>query len=144
MTNHEYIIGFQNNDQRVITTFYEKFEKNFKRNLISKHSIHDEDLLADIYQETIIRLWENIQRGRIAQENLTADIAGYLYGIGKNVLREQFRKMKEQSLEDFPQLPEDATDYVLESKIQRMLQTWHYPLKTVPIKCSNTSLVPPA
>ena len=50
MTNHEYIIGFQNNDQRVITTFYEKFEKNFKRNLISKHSIHDEDLLADIAQ----------------------------------------------------------------------------------------------
>lgn len=117
MTNHEYIIGFQNNDQRVITTFYEKFEKNFKRNLSSKHSIHDEDLLADIYQETIIRLWENIQRGRIAQENLTADIAGYLYGIGKNVLREQFRKMKEQSLEDFPQLSEDSTDYVLEFEL---------------------------
>lgn len=117
MTNKEYIIGFQNNDQCVITTFYEKFEKGFKRNLMLKHSIRDEDLLADIYQETVIRLWETIQRGRIVQANLTSDIAGYLYGIGKNVLREQFRKMKEQHLENLLRLPEDPTDYIFEFEL---------------------------
>lgn len=117
MINKEYFIGFQTNDQQVISSFYEKFQLNFKRSLISKYSIIDEDLLADVYQEAIIRFWENIQRGKFTLDNLTSNLAGYLFGIGENVLREQFRKMKEQHLEDLLRLPEDPTDYIFEFEL---------------------------
>ena len=112
MTNKEYFIGFQTNDQQVITSFYEKFQPNFNRSLMSKYSILDDDLLADVYQDTVIRLWENIQRGRITLDNLTSDLTGYLFGIGENVLREQLRKKKEISLDDLPEIPDYVDRYV--------------------------------
>ena len=86
ITSTEYIKAFQNNDQRIISLFYEQHERSFKQLLSSKYTITDEDFLADIYQDTIIRLWENIQRNRITIETLTTNIGGYLYGIGENVL----------------------------------------------------------
>ena len=58
ITSAEYFKAFQNNDQRIISLFYEQHERSFKRLLSSKYAIVDEDLLADIYQDTIIRLWE--------------------------------------------------------------------------------------
>ena len=74
ITSAEYFKAFQNNDQRIISLFYEQYERSFKRLLSSKYTITDEDFLADIYQDTIIRLWENIQRNRITIETLTTNM----------------------------------------------------------------------
>lgn len=114
MTTKDYYIGFQNNDQRVITMFYEKFASKVKQQLRTKYSslYLDEDFLADTYQDAIVRLWENIYCNKITYENLTSDITGYLYGIAENVLREQLRKQKEISLEDLPDLPADIAKFV--------------------------------
>ena len=117
ITSAEYFKAFQSNDQRIISLFYEQHERNFKQLLSSKYTITDEDFLADIYQDTIIRLWENIQRNRITIETLTTNIGGYLYGIGENVLREQLRKQKETSIEELPQLPDDTNDSIEEYEI---------------------------
>lgn len=118
MTNNDYYIGFQNNDKNIIAIFYEKFAYTIKQQLRTKYSslYLDDDFLADIYQETIIRLWENIHRNRITIGTLTTNIAGYLYGIGENVLREQLRRNKELSIEDFPPLS-DTNDDVLQYEV---------------------------
>lgn len=113
-TSSEYFKALQTNDQRVIELFYKQYERSFKQLLSSKYAIADEDLLADVYQDTIIRLWENIQRNKITLDNLTTNIGGYLYGIGENVLREQLRKNKETSIEELPQLPDDTDDSIKE------------------------------
>lgn len=83
MTSKEYYIGFQNNDQQVITCFYEKFSKKFRQILKSKYSTIyiDDDFMADIYQDSFMRLYENIQDNKVTLESLTSDLSGYLLGI---------------------------------------------------------------
>ena len=133
MTNKEYYIGFQTNDQQVIASFYEKFQSNFKRSLISKFSIPDDDLLADVYQDTIIRLWENIQRARITLDNLTSDLTGYLFGIGENVLRERLRKQKEILIEDLPESPDVGND-ILQDEIKGVVEAMDKPCAPLLLK----------
>lgn len=133
MTNKEYFIGFQTNDQQVITSFYEKFQPNFKRSLISKYTILDDEFLADVYQDTVIRLWENIQRGRITLDNLTSDLTGYLFGIGENVLREQLRKKKEILIEDLPESPDPAND-ILQDEIKEVVEAMDTPCAPLLLK----------
>ena len=133
MTNKEYFIGFQTNDQQVITSFYEKFQPNFKRSLISKYTILDDEFLADVYQDTVIRLWENIQRGRITLDNLTSDLTGYLFGIGENVLREHLRKKKEILIEDLPESPDLGND-ILQDEIKEVVEAMDKPCAPLLLK----------
>lgn len=114
MTTKDYYIGFQNNDQNVITIFYEKFAHAIKQQLRAKYSslYLDDDFLTDTYQDAIVRLWENIRHRSIQIENLTSDITAYLFGIAENVLREQLRKKKEISLDDLPEIPDYVGRYV--------------------------------
>lgn len=114
MTGKDFYIGFQKNDQKVISVFYEKFSKKFKQILGSKYSSYyfDEDAWADLYQDAVIRMWENIQLNKITIENLTSDIVGYFIGIGENVLREQLRKKKEVSVDDLPEMPDFTQKYI--------------------------------
>lgn len=114
MPNNEFYIGFKNNNQEIISKFYESFSDKFKCLLKSKYSTlyFDDDFLADIYQDTVVRLWENIQHEKISLENLTSDIASYLMGIGENVLRETLRKKKEVFLEDLPKMPDYTKKFI--------------------------------
>lgn len=83
MTSKEYYIGFQNNDQQIITIFYEKFSNKFRQTLRSKYKsiCIDDDFMADIYQDSFMRLYENIQDNKVTLESLTSDLSGYLLGI---------------------------------------------------------------
>jgi DNA-directed RNA polymerase specialized sigma24 family protein len=89
----EYFKAFKNNNQGIICAFYEEFEKKFKNVISRKFGIYDNLLLTEVYQDAIVRMWENIQRGKITLETLSS-IDGYLYGIGKNVVLEKFRDNK--------------------------------------------------
>ena len=117
MTSKDYFIGLKNNDHSVIEKFYEKYEQKFKQSIRKKYSALTDDELADIYQDTVIRLWENIQRGRLTLENLTSDIGGYLYGIGMNVLSEYIRTKNTISIEELAKL-----EFVEEEKSEEELR----------------------
>lgn len=93
MKTKDFFIAFKNNNQRGICAFYEKFENKFKDSISRKFGIYDVSLLAEVYQDAVIRMWENIQRDKITEETLSS-IEGYLYGIGKNVMLEKFRDNK--------------------------------------------------
>lgn len=93
MKTKDFFIAFKNNNQRGICAFYEKFENKFKDSISRKFGIYDVSLLAEVYQDAVIRMWENIQRDKITEETLSS-IEGYLCGIGKNVMLEKFRDNK--------------------------------------------------
>ncbi len=98
MTDHDYIAAFRTNNQHGINSFYAKCHSDFRKNISRKYSIKDDDLLSDIFQDAVIRLWRNIQDGKLTEENLTTTLSGYLYGIGERVALEYIRKRREVSL----------------------------------------------
>ena len=103
MTDIEYIKAFRDDNQRAIARFYNEYRDGFLHNIGSRYRIRNEDLLAEIYQESVIRLWNNIIRGKLTESNLTSPLAGYLYCIGRYVVLEIFRRegiRVKESLED--------------------------------------------
>lgn len=95
MTDKDYMLAFRTNNQNVIGLFYEKHRKDFLKNISRKFQIQDIDILTDIFQDSVIRLWQNVQNGKLMEESLTTTLAGYLYGIGEKVALETIRKRKE-------------------------------------------------
>jgi RNA polymerase sigma-70 factor (ECF subfamily) len=77
------------------SAFKEVYEGNRKRflNFARKYGLADEDLL-DIYQDTYIALFENIQNGRLSE--LHSSLSTYMLGIGKYKILERLRKMKKR------------------------------------------------
>ncbi len=112
MTDYDYIAGFRNDNQKVISQFYTKYSSEFCKNISRKYSIKDEDLLYDIFQDAVIRLWRNIQDGKLTESTLTTTLTGYLYGIGEKVTLEPLRKRKEVylSAEDTPLVKQQMSE----------------------------------
>lgn len=100
MTDIEFISAFRSNNQKVIADFYARHERTFKRSIGAKFRIANEDVLADVYQETVCRLWEFIQREKLTEQTITTSLAAYLYGIGQKVMLEYLRKEKDVPIDD--------------------------------------------
>ena len=92
MTDLEYIVAFKADNQRLITRFYDDYRDSFTRDIGRHYKIHDVDLVSEIFQESVIRLWNNIKIGKLTESTLTSSLAGYLYSIGRNVALEIFRR----------------------------------------------------
>lgn len=92
MSDWEYIEAFRSGNQRVITTFYKTYRQEFLSNIGRYYHIHNVDLLSDIFQEAVLRLWKNIRSGKLTEKTLNTSLAGYLYSIGRLVALEIFRK----------------------------------------------------
>lgn len=112
MTDRDYISAFRNDNQKVISLFYTKCNNEFCKNIRRKYGIRDEDLLSDIFQDSVIRLWRNIQDGKLTADTLTTTLIGYLYGIGEKVTLETLRKRKEVYLntEDTPVVKQQISE----------------------------------
>jgi DNA-directed RNA polymerase specialized sigma24 family protein len=91
MNDNAYIVAFRSNDQRSISLFYAQHRDVFIRDIGKYYRIINSDLISEIYQESVIRLWKNIQEGKLTEYNLTTSLAGYLFSIGKYVALEVFR-----------------------------------------------------
>ena len=92
MKDNDYIVAFRSNDQRSITRFYDDYRDVFFHDIGSYYRIINSELIAEIFQESVIRLWENIRSNKLNENTLTSSLAGYLFSIGKNVAREIFRR----------------------------------------------------
>ncbi len=92
MTDKEYISAFRDNDQRAITLFYNKHRDAFLHNIGIYYRVPDSDLLSEIFQESVVRLWKNISNGKLTEDNLTSSLAGYIYKVGRIVALEIFRR----------------------------------------------------
>lgn len=92
MSDNDYIVAFRSNDQRSITRFYDDYRDGFLHDIGSYYRIINAELIAEIFQESVIRLWKNIRCDKLNENTLTSSLAGYLFSIGKNVALEIFRR----------------------------------------------------
>lgn len=92
MTDSEYIEGLKADNQAIITDFYETQREQFKDCVSKLFSVFNDDLLAEIFQESVVRLWLKIKKGQLSASTLTIPLSKYLISVGKYVALEFFRK----------------------------------------------------
>lgn len=90
-----------NTDQNIIDLLQEGNDKTFKKfylaelnpfiSWILKQYPLDENQAKDLYQESQMLLYENIQLGKLTK--LTGSLKTYLYSIAKNLIKVNYRKM---------------------------------------------------
>ena len=77
------VAGIQNNDPAALEKFYEIFAPSIKFFAIRK--LQDEDAAADCSSQCLVLALEGIREGRLREP---AAIAGYVWGILRNLLRQ--------------------------------------------------------
>lgn len=94
MTDVEYIRGFKNNDERVITDFYKTIRPSFFTFFRTRYS-RDDAAILDLFQDSCIVLWKNIQHGKLTEDGLRSALSTYFLSIGKYTMMAKDRKFKE-------------------------------------------------
>lgn len=64
-------------------------------NFLISHYRANPDAALEVYQFTILRLYDNIVSGKL--EQLTSSLKSYLFAIGKNIWKEQIRARKKEN-----------------------------------------------
>jgi RNA polymerase sigma factor (sigma-70 family) len=77
--------------------------------------------VVDVYQDACIILWQKIQAGNLV---LTAKPATFLFGIGRNVLRERLRGQKREPLPlpDGMNITDDDLNDFMDSPEEEMIR----------------------
>ena len=91
MTDADYIRGFRDNDDRVIEQFYKKHRQAFFAFFKRTYS-KDDAYIAELFQDSCIKLWQNVQDGKLTEQMLESTLATYLFSIGKYTMMSKDRK----------------------------------------------------
>lgn len=84
------------NDLTALDKAYITYKKEFFL-FARTFSVSDEDI-ADVYQDTIISLYENVKNGKL--DTLTSSLKTYLFAIGRFKLYKQIGKNKKECFEE--------------------------------------------
>lgn len=84
------IAGLKDGDKKTIEELYLENKKPFLL-FAKRYQIHQDELL-DIYQDAVISLCENAQKGKL--DSLQVDISTYLFSIGKFMI---YKHLKHQN-----------------------------------------------
>lgn len=92
-TDAEYIQAFRENNNALTTQFLRENYGLFMGAIKKEFTIKIDGAYTEIYQETLVRLWEEIYADKIEifQESR---LINYMIGFGRNVAREYIRKHK--------------------------------------------------
>ncbi len=146
MIKDQYVVDkLKEEDFKVLDEVYLTYKKEFF--LFAKtFSIAEEDI-PDIYQETIISLYENIQTKKL--EYLTSSLKTYLFATGKFKIYKQLSKNKSlnhegniihisEEMQVFEAEVEEERQHLLKSgwrqlgvKCQKILELYYYNGKTL-------------
>jgi len=74
---------------RIITETYNKYREPFLGYARKIYGL-SKDITEDIYQETMMAFYNNVQNGRV--QNLNVPLQTYLFAIGKNKIADHFNK----------------------------------------------------
>jgi RNA polymerase sigma-70 factor (ECF subfamily) len=96
MKNEPSITTLRTGDPVAYQVIYEGYRDTFIA-FASKYDI-DYDTILDVYQESMIALYENVMKGKV--KDFSSSIKTYLFGIGKFKLYEQLRAQKKVVLVD--------------------------------------------
>lgn len=113
MTDVEFIQGFRENNERVISAFYKSIRPSFFAYFRS-HFSKDEAYILDIFQDACIVLWNNINHGKLTEDGLRSALSTYFLSIGKYTMMAKDRKYKEiiddEELSRLPFIEDDAEE----------------------------------
>ena len=91
MNQDEIIKKIKSGGQTELGLVYEEYREEFLRWLVKEYNCSLDDS-KDIYQLTILIFHDNIRLGKL--EHLVSSVKTYLFGIGKNIVKENLRKEK--------------------------------------------------
>lgn len=121
-TDLEFIEGLRNNQDVVLRALYKKYY-----NLVLKYVVNNSgnsEAAADIYQETIIVLYENVQKPGF---ELNCQLQTFIFSIAKRLWLKQLRnnghtlRLKEDEEEEVVDVSEEISDHLKkESDIEKM------------------------
>jgi len=148
MNQDEIIQKIKSGGQTELGLVYEEYREEFIRWAIKEYKCSMDDS-QDIYQLTILIFYDNIRQGKL--EHLVSSVKTYLFGIGKNVVRENMRKEKryvpiskekwlKENLIDEPSDPIDESAFdraknalaKLGQPCQRLVELFYYEKKSIP------------
>ena len=98
--NSDIISRIKSGDEKSYFALYKTHRETFINWATFSYNISIEDT-KDLYQETFLILWNNIQEGKLT--HLTADIKTYIFSIGKHLIL-NFIKKKSRSVTFEPSL----------------------------------------
>ena len=78
MTDTEYIQAFRARNNKAISLFYREYRESFMAFLANKFHSLNQQLLAEVFQESVSRVRENIERGNLAL------LLGRIHHVGLN------------------------------------------------------------
>ncbi|WP_417200674.1 RNA polymerase sigma factor [Bizionia sp.] len=97
MIEDQYLIDqLKQQDLKCLDNIYRTYKKEFF--LFARKWALQEDDIADVYQDTIINLYENIQNGKL--KKLSSSLKTYLFAIGKFQVYKRLNKNKPKPLEE--------------------------------------------
>ena len=81
MTDTECIQAFRAKNNKAISLFYREYRESFMTFLANKFHSLNQQLLTEVFQESVSRVWENIERGKLPL------LLGWIYYVGLTILR---------------------------------------------------------
>ena len=91
MTDDQIIERIRSGGQSELGWIYEEYRREFLHWICREFNCSTDDG-KDIYQLTILIFYENVRSGKL--QHLVSSIKTYLFGIGKNVARDNMRKVR--------------------------------------------------
>lgn len=91
MTDDQIIARIRSGGQTELGWIYEQYREEFIRWISREYNCSPDDS-KDIYQVAILIFYDNVKSGKL--QHLVSSIKTYLFGIGKNVARDNLRKLK--------------------------------------------------
>jgi RNA polymerase sigma factor (sigma-70 family) len=132
----DFIQGLKNNNDVVLRALYKKYY-----NIVLKYVVNNSgnsELAADVYQETIIVLYETVQKPEFV---LNCQLQTFIFSIAKRLWLKQLRKsgqitrFKDDEEDDVVDVSEEISDHLQkESDIEKMtscMENLGEPCKTI-------------
>ena len=148
MNQDEIIQKIRSGGRTELGLIYEEYREEFLQWLVKEFKCSLDDG-KDIYQVTILIFHDNIKQGKL--EHLVSSVKTYLFGIGKNIVKENFRKGKrfvpvskekwlKETLIDEPSSKIEETVFErarnalgkLGQPCQRLIELFYYEKKSIP------------
>ena len=113
MTDIEYIDGFSANNETTIAKFYNEYRVTFC-SYFKSHYNKEQEYVVDLFQDSCLAVYNNVQSGRLTSKNLTSNLKTYLFQIGKYSLMARDRKehnLQSTSLDSI-YIDEDGNEHI--------------------------------
>lgn len=87
----KWILAVKTGDPQAINILYKAYRTSFLE-WLQKTSSCDKEMATDIFQDSVIALYENIRLGKL--KTIDSSVRNYLFGIGKRMYYYRMRKNK--------------------------------------------------